>query len=148
MKTQETLEQILLAGPRKDAVIADFVRLMEDFVANRGGLKGIGMRAGLKMLQAAKPGILDRATAKMLPEFLRALDPLHEKFVAAKEKDFAAFLQKNEKAAAAALMKVADNRAAGASSTVQGYYDKFRGGADGDVQKIVAPLGKLVAKYL
>lgn len=144
----KTLTESLLSGPHKDAVIADFVRLVEDQVANTGGLKGIGLRAGLKMLQAAKPGILDRATSKLLPDFLEALEPLHQKFRTSKEASFSAFLQKNAKPAAAALIAAADRRAAAASPGTKSYYDKFRKGADADVQKMVSALGTLIGKHL
>lgn len=144
----QTLEQILLAGPDKDVVIAGFVQLVEEHAARRGGLKGMGLRAGLKMLKAAKPGILDRATARLLPEFLQALEPLYQTFRKAKETDFAAFLQRNEKTAATALVAVADRRAAAASPAVKSYYDKFRGSAGEDVQQLIPPLGRLIDQHL
>lgn len=144
----KSLSESLLSGPNKDAVIADFVRLIEGQVGNTGGLKGIGLRAGLKMLQVAKPGILDRATAKLLPDFLEALEPLHKKFNTSGDTDFAAFLQKHAKAATEALMQTADRRANSASPATRSYYDKFRKGAEGDVQKMVGNLGSLIGKHL
>lgn len=142
------LAQILLVEGQKDAVVADFVRLIEGHVAERSGLKGMGLRAGLKMLKAAKPGIVERATAKFLPDFLAALDPLYQKFNPAKDKDFSVYLQKHVTAASTALLKTADLRVENASPTFKSYYAKFRDGSEPEVQKLVPRLGALVQKYL
>ena len=144
----QTLSQILLADDKRQDVNRQFAQVIEDFVSRRGGLKGLGMRTGLKMLKAARPGIVDRATEKMLPDFLEALEPLHKEFVKSGGGDFAAFLQDHENAAVAALIQVADTKAANASDTVKGYYSKFRHGSEGEVKALVPGLGKLIQKYL
>ncbi|HVT34983.1 MAG TPA: hypothetical protein VHE37_05345, partial [Nevskiaceae bacterium] len=122
--------------------------LIEDFVAGRGGLKGMGLRAGLKMLKAARPGIMDRATERMLPDFLEALDPLFQKFRKAGGKDFAAYLQQHEHEAVKALVHVADTKASDASPGVQSYYAKFRHGSENEVKALIPGLGRLVQHHL
>ena len=143
----KTLNEILLAGPDKDAVIAEFVKLVEGHVASRSGLRGIGLRTGLKMLKAAKPGIVERATAKLLPDFLEALDPLHQKFSQTDEKDFPAYLQRHYKTASQALIGAADRRVARANPTVQSYYEKFGKDADEHVRDLLPGLSRIVARY-
>ena len=144
----QTLNQILLADDKRQGVQREFAQVIEDYVTRRSGFKGIGLRTGLKMLKAARPGIMDRATEKMLPDFLEALEPLHQEFRKSGERGFAAFLQDHEHAAAAALISVADTKAAGASDTVKGYYAKFRGGGEDEVKALVPGLGKLIQRHL
>lgn len=144
----KSLSEILLAADRRERVNAGFVTLIEDFVADRGGLKGMAYRAGMAMIQKARPGILQRGVDKLLPLYLQALDPLYQEFAKAGGSDFAAYLQKHSKRAAEALIAVADQRITRASDSAQKYYGKFRGGADEEVRNLLPGLSKLIQKNL
>ena len=144
----QTLNAILLADDRKQQVQREFTRVIEEFVERRSGLKGLGLRTGLKMLKAARPGIMDRATEKMLPDFLEALEPLHQKYRKAHGKNFADFLGRHEDEAVAALVHVADTKASGASETVKGYYSKFRHGSENEIKALIPGLGGLIDRHL
>lgn len=143
-----TLAEILLAAEHKDAVVSGCVQLIEQHIAGRGGFKGIALRTGMAMLKAAKPGILERATDKLLPEFIEALEPLHQQFKKSGQPDFGAFLKQNTPAAAAALLGVADRKAHGASAGVQSTYAKFRGGGEAEVQAVIPGLAQLISSHL
>lgn len=144
----KTLADILLAPHQREAVVEDAVRLIEAHVASRGGLRGMSLKTGLAMLKAARPGILDRAVQRLLPEFSRALDPLYQEFRRSNDRDFSVFLQKHSGRASAALLEVADLRVRQASGTVQGAYARLRGVAEEEVGAAVPALSKLVRGYL
>lgn len=147
----QTLADILLAPNQKDAVIADCVQLIERHVSGRGGLKGMALKTGLSMLKAARPDILPRAVRRLLPEFAKALEPLHQEFRAGKsgDRDFSVFLQKRKDDTTRALLSVAD-RLAGQSQnpTTRKTYARFRGGAEDEVTAVVPALSKLLSGYL
>ncbi|PTU32190.1 DUF6918 family protein [Stenotrophobium rhamnosiphilum] len=143
------LADILLASQHKKALVADCVELIESHIASRSGLKGMALKTGLSMLKRAKPGILERATAKLLPEFISALDPLYQEFQRSRQSDFDAFMQKNAQGATDALLKVADQRAGQSdSATVKSTYTRMRGDAQREVLAAMPALSRLLNSYL
>src|SRR5580692_11148390 len=91
------LADIVLTAERKDALVADCVHLTEGRIAARGGLRGIAMKTSLSLLKTARPDILPRAMQILLPDFVVALDPLYQDYLAAaaadRHADFASFLR-------------------------------------------------------
>lgn len=143
------LADILLAPQRKNAVISSCVKLIEDRVASRGGLQGVALKTGMAMLKAAKPGILERATARLLPEFAAALEPLHAEFRRSGREDFTLFLQGHAQRATDALLGVADAHVARSdSATIRSTYAKLRSGAAAEVLAVIPGLASLVGGYL
>ncbi len=144
----KSLVESLLSPAGRAAVEADTVSMVEQFIARRGGLKGIAYKTGYAMLKKARPGIVERATARMLPEFLNALEPLYREFQAAPTQDFGAFLQQHGGRAVRSLLGVADGRAAQASDTVRRTYDKFRDGAEDEVARLLPLFGAVITRHL
>lgn len=145
----KVLADILLASEQKKAVVADCVELIETHVASRSGLKGMALKTGLSMLKRAKPGILERATAYLLPEFIAALDPMYQECQQGRQPDFEAYLQKHAKQATQALLKVADRQVEESdSNTVKSTYARMRGGAEAEVLAVIPGLSRLLNTYL
>lgn len=144
----QSLSEILLGGPHQQVVRADCTRTIEDFIAGRGGLKGMAYRTGMAMLNRARPGILERATAKLLPQFLEALEPLYQEYQKEPADNFSAYLEKNSTRAADALIGVADRMAQQGSEVARKTYGKFRGGAEDEITALVAGLGRVISKHL
>lgn len=146
------LADIVLAPAKKDALMAECVGLAEDQVASRGGLRGLTVRAGLKMIKAARPDIMQRAVNRLLPEFLAALEPLYQEYassVARQGQDFAAFLGGRPQAAVAALLGVADARVAlNPNAAVKSIYARLRGGAEHEVGAALPRFAELLSRYL
>ena len=143
------LADILLASQHNRAVTADCVKLIESHIASLGGLKGMALKTGLSMLKRAKPGILERATGRLLPEFVAALEPLYQEFQRSAQSDFEAFLQKNAQRATDALLKIADQRAGQSESDkVKSTYKRMRGDAQREVLAAMPAFSRLLASYL
>lgn len=144
-----SLADILLAPQRRQAVIADCVLLIESHVDSRGGLKGMALKTGMAMLKKARPGLLERATAVLLPEFAVALEPLHERYRDASDGDFGSYLQAHAPEAAQALLQVADTRVEESdSATVKSTYARLRGGAEAEVLAVMPGLAQLLGRHL
>lgn len=146
----KTLADILGAPHQRDAVIADVVALIEQQVARRTGLGGIGLRTALGMVKAARPDLLQRAVTRLLPEFAAALEPLYRQFRNGHEdRDFSLFLQKHAVEARDALLATADRHVAALSNaSLKSVYQRFRGTAEKEVEDAIAPLSRLIRGYL
>jgi hypothetical protein len=144
----KSLVESLLSPADRAALQADTVAMVEQFIAKRGGLKGMAYKTGYAMLKKARPGIVERATERMLPDFLAALEPLYREFQTAPTADFAAFLQQHTGRAVRSLLGVADARAAKASDNVRRTYDKFRDGAEDEVTRLLPLFGAVLNRHL
>ena len=140
-----TLAEILLAPARRDALVRKTASWIERYVAERSGLRGMALRAGLSAVQAARPDVVPRAVARLLPEFAVALEPLWQRSRASGERDFSAFLRQHADEATAALMAVADARVAASShhALARGYR-----GLRGTLEKELAGLLPDVARMI
>jgi hypothetical protein len=87
------LVEILLAAVPRERLDAEFVSLIRDFIQQRDGLRGVAYRTGFAMLEKARPGIVERAVQKLLPQFIEALQPHYEEFDRAPKGGFARHLQ-------------------------------------------------------
>ncbi len=144
-----SLADILLAAHHRDELVADAARLVEDYIQQRGGLKGMGLKTGLALAKAARPDILHRASDRMLPDMVRALEPLYQEFRHSSGGDFAVFLDRRADAAVELLLGVADAKVAAAhNAAAKSVYQKFRGGAADEARGLLPRLGKLVSAYL
>ncbi len=148
-----TLADIVLTVQNKDAFVADCVKLTEGRIAARGGLRGIAMKTGLSLLKTARPDILPRAMQALLPDFVVALDPLYQDFVAARpsgrQADFASFLQRRSDAAVDALLQVTDHRAGRVQNpAIKSVYARLRGGAESEVGAALPEFARLLSNYL
>ena len=140
---------MLLDPAHKAALIGDCVQLIESRVADLGGLKGMALKTGMSMLKAAKPGILERATASLLPEFVAALEPLYRECTQAGNAGFSQFLQRNAPRATQDLLAVADRRVAESDSPrIKSIYAKLRGSAETEVQAAIPGLAGIIGRYL
>ncbi|MDR3414874.1 MAG: hypothetical protein P4L83_01695 [Nevskia sp.] len=141
-----------MAAAHKDALVADCVQLTERRIAARGGLRGAAVKTGMAMLKTARPDILQRAMQVLLPDFVTALDPLYQDFVAvsgAGRADFAGFLRGRSGAAVDALLGVADARVARVQNgAVKSLYGRLRGDAENEVGAALPELAALLASRL
>ena len=144
----KTLKDILLAPHQKDALLADCVQLLEREITELRGLKGMALKTTVNMLKSAKPGVLNRAVAILIPAFTEALEPLHRQFRKSGDRDFSLFLQKHAHETTAALISVADTRIAEGSDAAKSVYAKFRGTAESHIMHAVPRLSKLLSGYL
>ena len=145
------LADIVLTAKHKNALVADCVHLTESRIAGRSGLRGIALKTSLSLLKAARPDILPRAMQALLPDFVAALDPLYQDYLAATDRqaNFASFLQHRSDAAVSALLGVTDARAASAQNpAIKSVYARLRGGAENEVGAALPDFASLLSSYL
>lgn len=145
-----TLSEILLASPKREALIAGGAALLEKAIADRGGLTGMAYRTGYAMIKAAKPGAARRASTELMPGFADALNPLFAQHLqkGGSPETFGSTLLGNANTAIASMIAVADRRVEGSSDMVRKTYARFRGNAESEVARILPDFAALLDKVI
>lgn len=140
------LVESLADDSKKDAVIADVVKLVDEEVSSKGGLSGIALKAGYAAVKGVKPGFVQSVVKKLLPEFAAQLDPIWTDGV--KDGKPVAFMEREKSRVADALLSVTDGRIDKAESdVVKGTYKRLRGSAKKNVEEAVPRLARVVERY-
>jgi hypothetical protein len=115
-------------------------------VADKGGLTGIAVKTGYKMVQGVKPGFVRKVVSDLLPEFAFALEDVYAE--GPKGPAIRSHFERNAERIADALLSITDAKAERSpNGLVRGAYDKLRGTAKRHVEAAVPRLGDLVAKH-
>jgi hypothetical protein len=136
-----------LKDPKKKAsVVADCVKLIDDQVAAKGGLGGLGLKAAYGTVKGVKPGYIAGAIERLLPEAFAVLDPIWSEGV--QTGDPVGYLSQNRSRTADALLGITDARIEKTNNgIVRGTYNKLRNSAKGDVEEAVPGLAKIIDNY-
>ena len=144
-----TLADVLLAPPRRDALAADLVALVERHVEERSGLRGVALRAGLAAVRRKLPDAIPRTVARLLPDFVAALEPLHARSKAKSGAGFARFLKGDQALVGETLMGIADARVErSTNAALKSFYAKFRCTAEHEAEELVPGLADVLARHL
>ena len=131
---------------KKASIVADGVKLIDEQVAAKKGLGGLGLKAGYAAIQGVKPNYVAGAVERLLPEAFTALDPLWSEGV--QTGDPAGYLTQNRSRAADALLSITDERIKNTTNgIVRGTYNKLRNSAKNDVEEAIPDLAKILDKY-
>ena len=134
---------------RRDALIGDVVAAVERHVAQRSGCRGMTLRTGLAAVQRKLPDAIPRTVTRLLPEFLAALEPLHEQSQARNGQDFARFLKREPGLVGETMMGIADARVErSTNAALKAFYARFRGTAEHEAEGLVPALADVLAKHL
>jgi len=148
----DTLEERLLSDKAKRPAILDAcVRLIDDEVKRKGGISGVAIKGGYKVVCKIKPGIIRESMDNLLDDFVRRMEPFWEKHVdgGGSESDFASALAGQKDAVADALLGITDDRARRAQQkTMKKAYEKLRPQAKKHVAEAVPGVGRTLAPHL
>ncbi len=106
--TETVLNRLLTDPAVQPKAVAALAQVVESEVQNRSGISGVAVKAGYKAVTALKPGLVEHAIERMLPDFADRLDPFWE---SRGTRPFSEQLAANSDAAAEALLAVSDQRA-------------------------------------
>jgi hypothetical protein len=148
-----TLVEKITAPDVHPKVIEGCLQLIESEVASKSGLSGAAVKAGYKVVKTLKPGMIQDAVTKLLPEFAQALQPMYEKSGAqaageGSGKLFSDYLVGHQDEAADALLGVTDRKAGNAKNkTLQKTYERLRGGAKTHVTAAIPGLARTLGRF-
>ncbi|NEQ24654.1 MAG: hypothetical protein F6K28_37215 [Microcoleus sp. SIO2G3] len=131
---------------KKESVVADCVKLIDEQVAAKGGIGGLGMKAAYGTVKGVRPGYVASAIDGLLPQAFDALDAIWAE--GAQTGDPVGYLTQNRSRAADALLGITDARIEKSNNgIVRGAYNKFRKSAKSDVEDAVPGLAKIIDNY-
>jgi hypothetical protein len=140
-----TLAELLNDPAKKPAVVNDCLTLIDQEVADKGGISGLAIKAGYAAVKGVKPGFIKNVVEHLLPEFAAALEGVYAE---AKAKgSVSSFFTSNGGRVADALLAITDARAQRATGLVKSTYDKLRGSAKKNVEAAVPRLSRLIEKH-
>jgi hypothetical protein len=144
-----TLSEKLLRQDNFPHVVADCKSLIEQELANKGGVSAAGLKLAYKAVTAFAPGYYDSAVSNMLPSFVQQLDPYWAHFVNSGGSSFGDYLAKNGEQVSESLLAVTDQLAGTSSkAAVVKAYKAVRGGAAKNIEAALPNLGDLVQRYM
>jgi hypothetical protein len=142
-----TLREQLGSGDKRNAVIEDALKVLDQEVDDRSGITGLAIKGAYKVVKGIKPGFLREVVDAMLDDFLDALDPVYQE-AAQKKKPAGQHLLENQSRVADALLAVTDRRAQQAQrQVVRSAYDKLRPMAKKQVEQAGPRMAKLLEKH-
>jgi hypothetical protein len=143
-----TLMDNLPLPEQRPAVIDDCCDLLDAEVKKKGGMSGLAVKAGYKVLKSLKPGAVRSAVDGLLDDFIDALEPFHEDFQKASGGSFGALLKGRSGEVAEALVRVTDRKADESKhKTLARGYRKLRPSAIKHVTEAIPGLADLFDKY-
>jgi hypothetical protein len=144
-----TLVEKLTGAEVRPKVVAACVALVDREVDGKGGLSGMAIKAGYKVIKAIKPGFVQQVVDSLLPDFAAAMEPMYAREGGAGPDAFAKYLQSHNDEVADALLSVTDARAERAkNATIRKTYERLRGGARENVSAAVPNLVATLRPFL
>jgi hypothetical protein len=142
---QGALAQQLLADSVFPWLLEDSKALVTDEVRK----KSMPLRTGFKMVNKAKPNLIERTMRELLPKFVEALEPFYSRACAELGKNFRGYLLAHQSEVAEALLSVSDRRIARAyNPIIKSGYDRLRGRAQREVMAALPDIVDLMARYV
>jgi hypothetical protein len=142
-----SLKEQFGTGDRRAALVDDAVKVLDQEVADKGGLTGIAIKGAYKLVQGMRPGFIPHVVDHLLDDFLGALEPIYAEAVE-KKRPAGAYLLEQRDRVSDALLSVTDRRAQSAqSATIKSAYSKLRPMAKKQVDSAAPRLASLVDRH-
>ncbi|MGJ3251671.1 MAG: DUF6918 family protein [Elainellaceae cyanobacterium] len=130
----------------KARIVADCVTLIDEQVAAKSGLSGMGMKAAYGAVKGVKPGYISVAIARLLPDTLAALDPMWSEGI--QTGNPVNHLIQNRSRTADMILSVTDARIQkSGNGIVRSSYNKFRKSVKGDIENAVPGLAQIIGNH-
>jgi hypothetical protein len=134
-------------GPARQRLIADACEVLDQEVADKGGLGGIAIKGAYSVIKSIKPGFITEVVDSLLDDFLEALDPIAQE-AAAKGVPAGKHLAANAERAADKLLAITDGRVARSTrAVIRKTYEKLRPTAIKHVAAAAPRLGQLLDRH-
>ena len=138
-----SLVDALNDSSKEPAIVEDCLALIESEVKNKNFI----IKGGYKTVSGIKPGFIRNVVSDLLPEFAKALEPMHQEAVAG-GKDVVAHFSGNAGKAADAMLSITDKKAERSTNgVIKKTYGALRGTAKSNVEAAIPGLARLIAKH-
>lgn len=131
---------------KRERVVADCVKLIDEQVSAKGGLGGMGLKAAYGAVKGVKPGYIAGAIDRLLPDVFAALDPMWAE--GTQTGNPVEYLNQNRSRTADAVLSVTDARIEKTDNgIVRGSYNKLRKSVKTDVEEAIPSLAQILDNY-
>jgi hypothetical protein len=142
------LRDMLGAAATRPALVQDACEVLDQEVADKGGISGMAIKAAYSVVKGVKPGFIPEVVNGLLDDFLDTLDPLRAQ-AETQGVPVGDYFKRDPDQVAERLLAITDARVAKADrGVVSKTYEKLRPGAKKHVEAAVPRLAQLVAKHL
>jgi hypothetical protein len=142
------LKETLGAPPARERIVADACQVLDQEVADKGGLSGAAIKAAYAVVKGIKPGFIRDAVDNLLDDFLDALDPIVQEATSSGIPP-GQHLTRQSGPAADALLAITDARVARADRPViQKTYERLRPTAKKHVESAMPRVGALLERAI
>ncbi|MBI5536625.1 MAG: hypothetical protein HY898_28145 [Deltaproteobacteria bacterium] len=132
---------------RRKNLVADCCTMIDEEVASKGGISGLAIKAGYKLVKGFKPGFVPETVNHLMDDFAKNLQPIVDD-ADAKGTSVTAFFKANPSRVADALLSITDERAKKSKhGTIKGAYERLRPSAKKNVEEAAPRVGVLIEKY-
>lgn len=147
----KSLLEVVKDPTLRPRVVQDATALIDSEVARKGGLTGMALKGGYKVVKKLKGGrMIPDAVDHLLDEFSGAIEPLHAEYREAEDRTggFEGFLRTRDRRAADALLAITDRRAERSDNRILvGTYRKLRPTAIEHVREALPGVGRMIDRY-
>ena len=144
----QTIQHILLDKAARSALIDDCVKLIDSEVKKKGGLSGVAIKVGYKVVNGFKPGFVREATEGLIDSFAERLQPFVNE-ACEKKLRIGDYFGTERSRVADALLGITDDRAKQSSHRiVNEAYEKLRPVAKKHVEEAASGVGKLIENHI
>ena len=142
-----SLSDVLSDPNRRQQIVHDSGGVLDQEVADKGGIAGLAIKGAFALVKGLKPGIIPELIEGLLPEFTKAIDPILAQRPPGA--DIATFLNGRTNDIVQALLAVTDARAAKTPhQTLLKAYQKLRPTAEKHVGAAIPRVAAMVARHL
>jgi hypothetical protein len=146
----KSLLEVVTEPAKRREVVEATERLIDAEVSNAGGITGMAIKGGYKVVKKLKDGRMIPAVIDgMLDEFIGAIEPLHAEYRGSgSTSGFGAFLSARGAAASNALLGITDRRAQRTDNAVlRKTYEKLRPYGEKYVVAALPGVGAMIDRF-
>jgi hypothetical protein len=144
-----TLVERIAVPPRRAQVVEDCVHLIDAQVKHKSGLSGMAIKGAYATIKTIKRGFVTGVVDSLLDDWLKKLQPHHDKWASGGGGSFAEFVIARSDDVAEDLLAVTDERAQTTEhKTAKKAYERMRGSAKKNVVEAIPELARLIEKHV
>lgn len=143
-----TLRELLGGEQTRAAVIDDACNVLDQEVADKGGLSGAAVKAAYGVVKGIKAGFIREVVDALLDDFLDALEPLRAE-AQQQGVPLGDYFRRDPDQVAEKLLAVTDRRAEQAQrAVIKKTYERLRPSAKKHVTAAVPRLAQMVSRHI
>lgn len=144
------LKDVLLQPGKRPQILTECEQVLDEEVADKGGLTGLAVKGAFKMVKAVKPGAIREAVDGLLDDFVARLEPFYGQWQAAGGgRSLGDYFAGRGGEVADALLAITDERAAKSKhGTMKKAYESLRPQGKKHVQEAMPRVGRMIERNL